>query len=58
VKIHEERSKEISEARSQAGETVECPECGEPSTPLSVVTWGRCRSCRTAQSRTIYPLRW
>jgi len=39
-------------------QTVECPECGEPSTPLSVVTWGHCRACRTAQSRTIYPLRW
>ena len=41
-----------------AGESVECPECGEQSAPLSVVTWGHCRACRTAQSREIYPLRW
>ncbi len=56
--IHEERSRQISDARAQASESVECPECGEQSTPLSVATWGHCRACRTAQSRTIYPLRW
>jgi hypothetical protein len=56
--IHEERSKEISEARSNAAETVECPECGAPTSPLNIVTWGHCRACRTAQSRDMYPLRW
>jgi hypothetical protein len=56
--VHEERSKEISEARSHAQETVECPECGEATTPLCIVSWGHCRACRTAQSREMYPLRW
>jgi hypothetical protein len=56
--IHEERSREIAEARAHAGETVECPECGGTTSPLSIVTWGHCRACRTAQSREIYPLRW
>ena len=56
--IHEARSKEISEARAAAHESVECPECGEASSPLSVTTWGHCRACRTAQSREMYPLRW
>jgi hypothetical protein len=56
--IHEERSKEISAARAHATETVECPECGEPTTPLNIVSWGHCRACRTAQSRAMYPLRW
>jgi hypothetical protein len=56
--VHEQRSQDIVDARAHAEDTVECPECGEPSTPLSVVTWGHCRACRTAQSREIYPLRW
>jgi len=56
--IHEARAREISDARAAASESVECPECGEQSAPLSVVTWGHCRACRTAQSRDIYPLRW
>ena len=56
--IHEERSKEISEARAHSQETVDCPECGASTTPLNIVTWGHCRACRTAQSREMYPLRW
>jgi hypothetical protein len=56
--IHEERSKEITEARAHAQDSVECPECGAATTPLNIVTWGHCRSCRTAQSREMYPLRW
>jgi hypothetical protein len=38
--------------------TVECPECGEPSSLKPVATWGHCRACRTADSRSIQPLRW
>ena len=56
--IHEERSKEISEARAHSGDAVDCPECGAATTPLNIVTWGHCRACRTAQSREMYPLRW
>jgi hypothetical protein len=37
---------------------VECPECGAPATAAAVETWGNCRACRTAQSRTTHPLRW
>ena len=40
------------------GALVECPECGAPATAASVETWGNCRACRTAQSRTTHPLRW
>ena len=57
-RIHEERSKEIADARAQSADAVDCPECGGPTTPLSIVTWGHCRACRTAQSREMYPLRW
>ena len=56
--IHEERSQEIADARAQAGEPVECPECGAPTTALSIVTWGNCRACRTAHTRETHPLRW
>jgi hypothetical protein len=56
--IHEERSREIAEARAHSDESVDCPECGLPTTPLAVVTWGNCRACRTAQSRLTNPLRW
>jgi hypothetical protein len=56
--IHEEWSKEIAAARAQSLEVVDCPECGESTTPLNIVTWGHCRACRTAQSREMYPLRW
>jgi hypothetical protein len=56
--IHEERSRDISEARAHAGEAVDCPECGAATSPLNIVKWGHCRTCRTAQSREIYPLRW
>jgi hypothetical protein len=37
---------------------VECPECGSPATATAVETWGNCRACRTAQTRTTHPLRW
>ena len=37
---------------------VECPECGEPSSPARIATWGHCRACRTADSRAKSPLRW
>ena len=56
--LHEERAKEISEARSHSQESVDCPECGASTTPLNIVNWGHCRACRTAQSREMYPLRW
>ena len=56
--IHEERSQQISEARAHSQDSVECPECGADTSPLSIVTWGHCRACRTAQSREMYPLRW
>ena len=56
--IHEERSRAISEARDRAGESVDCPECGQPTTPMQIVSWGNCRPCRTAQSRLTHPLRW
>jgi hypothetical protein len=56
--IHEERSQAIAEARAHGQDVVDCPECGAPTTPLNIVTWGHCRSCRTAQSREMYPLRW
>jgi hypothetical protein len=57
-KIHEERSREITEARTRGNESVDCPECGSPTTPLSILSWGNCRACRTAQSRLTNPLRW
>jgi predicted nucleic acid-binding Zn ribbon protein len=56
--IHEERSREVAEARTRSQESVECPECGFPTTPLAIVAWGNCRACRTAQSRLTDPLRW
>ena len=56
--LNAKRSKEISEARSHAQDTVDCPECGASTSPLSIVSWGHCRACRTAQSREMYPLRW
>jgi len=56
--VHEERSRVVAEARTRAGESVDCPECGSPTSPLSLVTWGNCRACRTAQSRRVDPLRW
>ena len=56
--IHEERSREITEARARLQESVDCPECDAPTTPLAIVTWGNCRVCRTAQSRLTNPLRW
>jgi predicted nucleic acid-binding Zn ribbon protein len=56
--IHRERSREIAEARARSQEPVECPECGSPTTPLSILAWGNCRACRTAQSRLVNPLRW
>ena len=55
--IHEERRQERAAARLDH-EAVACPECGAETAPLSIVTWGHCRACRTAQSREMYPLRW
>ncbi len=48
--IHEQRSREMTEARDRSQERVDCLECGA-ATPLTIVTWGNCRACRTAQSR-------
>src|SRR3954447_16436805 len=56
--IHEERAKEISEARARSKESVECPECGGSATPLQLVTWAHCGACHRAESRSIRPLRW
>jgi hypothetical protein len=56
--IHEERSREITEARTRSAESVDCPECGSATTPLAILSWGNCRACRTAQSRLTNPLRW
>jgi hypothetical protein len=55
---HERRAREISEARTRSGERVPCPECGEETTPVNLLSWGNCRACRTAQSRSVDPLRW
>ncbi len=49
---------EVTEARARSQEVVECPECGGQATPLQIVTWGHCRPCHTANSRSIQPLRW
>jgi hypothetical protein len=56
--IHEERTRAVREARANSEQTVECPECGGPTTPLCIVSWGNCRACRTAHSRSTHPLRW
>jgi hypothetical protein len=56
--IHEERTRDVTEARARSDEAVDCPECGAGTTPLAIVTWGNCRACRTAQSRLSHPLRW
>jgi hypothetical protein len=56
--LHENWSREIAQARARSNDSVDCPECGSPTTPLAMVTWGNCRACRTAQSRLIDPLRW
>ena len=56
--IHEERTRAVTEARASSEESVECPECGRPTTPLCIVSWGNCRACRTAHSRSTHPLRW
>ncbi|WP_104524456.1 hypothetical protein [Blastococcus atacamensis] len=55
--IHEDRSRALSEARA-TDEAVECPECGGPATSVSITSWGNCRACRTAHSRSTHPLRW
>ena len=54
--VHAARAEQV--ASTQAPATVECPECGEPSSPQRIVTWGHCRVCRTADSRNKSPLRW
>ncbi|GAB3202540.1 hypothetical protein GCM10027261_41080 [Geodermatophilus arenarius] len=48
----------MRDARARSDEPVDCPECGSPTTPLSLLAWGNCRVCRTAQSRLTDPLRW
>ena len=48
----------VPTARPAADSTVDCPECGEPSSPQRIATWGHCRACRTADSRAKSPLRW
>ena len=55
---HQERAQQIAEARAQGAEAVDCPECGGPTTPLAIASWGNCRACKTAQSRLTHPLRW
>jgi hypothetical protein len=54
--VHAARARRVGESSSEG--LVECPECGEPSSPLRIVTWGHCRVCRTADSRAKSPLRW
>ena len=54
--VHAARAEQVQNAQIEA--TVECPECGEPSSPQRIVTWGHCRVCRTADSRNKTPLRW
>ena len=44
--------------QERPAESVDCPECGSPSTPSALERWGNCRACRTAQSRLTNPLRW
>ncbi|RBY90361.1 hypothetical protein DQ244_13015 [Blastococcus sp. TBT05-19] len=56
--IHQDRSRELSEARAAGSAAVECPECGEATTAVSIAAWGNCRACRTAHSRSTHPLRW
>ena len=56
--IHTERTQEISDARANSSDSVTCPECGDDTAPLRLVTWGHCRSCHTADSRAVRPLRW
>ena len=55
---HQRASQERTEARARVDALEPCPECGEPAPPLQLVTWGNCRACRTAQSRSVEPLRW
>lgn len=56
--VHAGRAQPAAGAPAGAEAMVECPECGEPSSPLRIVTWGHCRVCRTADSRATQPLRW
>ncbi|TKJ28369.1 hypothetical protein A6V29_02945 [Blastococcus sp. CCUG 61487] len=49
---------ELPEPPTPAQEAVECPECGGPIAPRQIATWGHGRPCRTADSRSIQPLRW
>ncbi|MCW2509126.1 MAG: hypothetical protein JWR28_909 [Modestobacter sp.] len=56
--VHAARAQHVENAQAGSEATVDCPECGEPSSPLRIVTWGHCRACRTADSRAKSPLRW
>ncbi|WP_138734715.1 hypothetical protein [Modestobacter excelsi] len=49
---------QVPTARPAAESSVDCPECGEPSSPQRIASWGHCRACRTADSRAKSPLRW
>jgi len=57
-RVHAARAQQVGEAQTGAEGMVDCPECGEPSSLLRIVTWGHCRACRTADSRLTQPLRW
>lgn len=56
--LHAARADRVTTAQVGSEAMVDCPECGEPSSPLRIVTWGHCRACRTADSRAKSPLRW
>jgi hypothetical protein len=56
--VHAARAEQVETAQAGSEAMVDCPECGEPSSPLRIVTWGHCRACRTADSRATQPLRW
>jgi predicted nucleic acid-binding Zn ribbon protein len=56
--VHAARADHVTTAQADSAELVDCPECGEPSSPLRIVAWGHCRACRTADSRAKSPLRW
>ena len=54
--VHAARAEQVTPSGADA--LVECPECGRPSNPHPISTWGHCRACRTADSRAVQPLRW
>ena len=56
--MHAAHAQQLESTTTASAALVDCPECGEPSSPRAITTWGHCRACRTAQSREMYPLRW